>query len=259
MHVYLARTILGARGVLKECAKQFRLHSRTSCARSRQEEEEAVIYRPVNNSRQQNVLALILHGHTFRNVHEECAKRIPTALALLSFSGVLPCLLFFHQIHHEISGCTANDGGLEPRCICRDNFTHCVNNKKQDQRMCKISVSSHHHHALDQRSWDSKVKRRSHDIAIDYRAKRFSRPRYAWYDICVCIEKASHACAFPIKSKGRRATCSERRPILTRTWSMSIFWPPELMKLHKVYQIYSIYAERMTTFGISTQDGTKHC
>ena len=24
----------------------------------------------------------------------------------------------FHQIHQEIGGCTANDGGFEPRCSC---------------------------------------------------------------------------------------------------------------------------------------------
>ena len=35
------------------------------------------------------------------------------------------------------------------------------------------------------------------------------------------------------------------------------FWAPEHMKLHKVYQIDSIYAYRMMTFKISTQDGTK--
>ena len=42
----------------------------------------------------------------------------------------------------------------------------------QDWSMCKINVSSHHY-ALDQRSWDSKVNRRSYDIAIDYRTKSF--------------------------------------------------------------------------------------
>ena len=47
-----------------------------------------------------------------------CAKRIPTALALLSFRGVF--FLFFPQVHQEIGGCTDNDGGFEPRCSCCD-------------------------------------------------------------------------------------------------------------------------------------------
>ena len=110
-------------------AKQFRLHSRTSCTRSRQEEEWEVIHQPVNNSREQNVLALIVHGHPFfffgdRNVQKECAKRIPTALALLSFRGVLPFLLFFIR-----STGTANDGGFVPRCNGCDPFSQCVKKK----------------------------------------------------------------------------------------------------------------------------------
>ena len=38
---------------------------------------------------------------------------------------------------------------------------------------------------------------------------------------------------------------------------MSIFEPPGLVKLYKVYQIYSQYAYRMMLFKISMQDGTK--
>ena len=60
----------------------------------------------------------------------------------------------------------------------------------QNWSMLKISSSSHHY-ALDQRSWDSKIHRSSCDIAIDYRAKRFHRLRYAWWDNCVCIEQTS--------------------------------------------------------------------
>ena len=56
-------------------AKQFRLHSRTSCTRSRQEEEWEVIHQPVNNSREQNVLALIVHGHPFFFLEIEMCKR----------------------------------------------------------------------------------------------------------------------------------------------------------------------------------------
>ena len=35
------------------------------------------------------------------------------------------------------------------------------------------------HNALDQRGWDGKVNWRTHDISIDFRAKRFPRLRYA--------------------------------------------------------------------------------
>ena len=63
----------------------------------------------------------------------------------------------------------------------------------------------------------AKVNRRTCDIAIDYKAKRFPWLWQASCDDCVCIEKAAqHACAFPKKSKCRRATCSKIRPILTR-------------------------------------------
>ena len=46
--------------------------------------------------------------------------------------------------------------------------------------------------------------------------ERFPRLRDAHCEDCVYIEKASHECALPKKSKCRRATCSERRPIVTR-------------------------------------------
>ena len=76
--------------------------------------------------------------------------------------------------------------------------------------MCKICVSSHHC-ALDQRSSDGKVNRRSHDIA------RFPRVRYVWCVDWACIEEASqHAVKFPEESKCRRAACSKKLPILTR-------------------------------------------
>ena len=48
----------------------------------------------------------------------------------------------------------------------------------QDCSMCKFSVSSNHY-ALDQRSRDSKMKRLSSDIAVDYRTERFHRQRDA--------------------------------------------------------------------------------
>ena len=41
------------------------------------------------------------------------------------------------------------------------------------------------------------------------------------------------------------------------TCSMSTFEPPELMKLHNVYQIYSKYAYKMMALKIWTQGGTK--
>ena len=44
-------------------------------------------------SRHSSMTLLFFSGD--RNVQEECAKRIPTALALLSFRGVLLFLLFF--------------------------------------------------------------------------------------------------------------------------------------------------------------------
>ena len=65
--------------------------------------------------------------------------------------------------------------------------------------MCKTSKSSSRN-AMDQRSWDGKVNWRTYDIAIEYRAKRFPRLRYAWCDGCVCIEKTSRqACFLPKK------------------------------------------------------------
>ena len=47
----------------------------------------------------------------------------------------------------------------------------------EDWSMFEISRSSSHN-ALDQRSWDSKVNRRTYGIAIDCVAKRFHRLRY---------------------------------------------------------------------------------
>ena len=81
--------------------------------------------------------------------------------------------------------------------------------------MFKFSVSSNHC-ALDQRSRDSKIRRRCCDIASDYRAETFPRLRDARCKDCVGIEKDSHECALPKESKCRRATYWGRRPILTR-------------------------------------------
>ena len=70
--------------------------------------------------------------------------------------------------------------------------------------MGKISVSSHHH-ALDQRSFETAT---SMDDFMTSRsitgAKRFHRLRYAGCDDCVCIEEASHECSFPKESKCRK-------------------------------------------------------
>ena len=132
----------------------------------------------------------------------------------------------------------------------------------QDWSMCKISVSSHHH-ALDQRSWDGKVNGPSDDIAIDYRAKRFLRIRYAWCDDCVYIEETSRqASSLPKKSKCRRAACSERRPILTREadciHDLRAFSSHQSSRsCTRVHHIYSFYADRIMTLRISIQDGTK--
>ena len=132
----------------------------------------------------------------------------------------------------------------------------------QDWSMFEISRASSHN-ALDQRSWESKVNGRTHDIAIDCGAKRFSRLRYAWCDDCVCIEKTSRqACSLPQKRKCRRAACSKIRPVLTRktkllTWSTSISVQPELMKRYKDSQTYSENVCRMTTSKISMYDGIK--
>ena len=119
-------------------------------------------------------------------------------------------------------------------------------NQHQDSSMCKISVASHHY-ALDQRSWDIRVNERSSDIAIDYRATRFPRLRFAWCDDCVCIEGASHACALPQKELvSKRSVLRKTSDFYEEgnlpTWSLSIFEPPKLVKLYKVYQIYSVYA-----------------
>ena len=71
-------------------------------------------------------------------MQKECAKRIPTALALLSFRGVLPFLLFFIR-----STGTANDGGFVPRCNGCDPFSQCVKKKNYvylgyTQRECQL-------------------------------------------------------------------------------------------------------------------------
>ena len=86
----------------------------------------------------------------------------------------------------------------------------------QDFLVCANSVSSDLYALIKNRSRDSKINRRSHDIAIDYRAERCLQQRDAWCEDCVCIEKDSHEFALPKESKCRRATCPERRPILTR-------------------------------------------
>ena len=57
--------------------------------------------------------------------------------------------------------------------------------------------------------------------------EEISRLRYAWCNDCVFIEEACLlARALPKKSKCRRATCSERRPILTReAHCLHDLWP----------------------------------
>ena len=81
--------------------------------------------------------------------------------------------------------------------------------------MCKFSISSSHN-AVDQRSRESQISRRSYDIAADCRAERLPRPRNASCEDCVCIEKDYHECALPKESKCQRATCSKIRQNLTR-------------------------------------------
>ena len=72
------------------------------------------------------------------------------------------------------------------------------------------------HYAGGQRSWDSKVKWRTSDIAIDCGANLFLRLRYVWCDDCVSIEEVfRQTCTLPKNSKCRRATRSKVRPILT--------------------------------------------
>ena len=83
--------------------------------------------------------------------------------------------------------------------------------------VCLRTARSSDHNALDQRSWDSKVNWRAHDVAIDFGTNRIPKLRYAWCEDCVCNEKASRqACALPKNSKSRRATRSKVRPNLTR-------------------------------------------
>ena len=90
-----------------------------------------------------------------------------------------------------------------------------LESQPQDWSWFKNSRSSSQN-AVDQRSWGSKVKWRIDDIAIDCRKNWFSWLRYAWCNDCVCSENASRqACAFPTKSRRRRAACSKVRSILT--------------------------------------------
>ena len=85
--------------------------------------------------------------------------------------------------------------------------------KLKDVQRQQILISQ----ALDQRSWDSKINWRTFDIAVDCGANRVPWLQYAWWDDCVCIEKASqHADTIPKKSMRRRAACSKTRSFLTR-------------------------------------------
>ena len=115
---------------ISKCAREIvrsspGLQSCISCTHSRQGGRVGGYFSTcLKWKREQNVLAITVHGRPFfprdRSVQEECAKRIPTALALLSFRGVFPFFVVFHQVHQETGGCTANDSGFEPRCSCCD-------------------------------------------------------------------------------------------------------------------------------------------
>ena len=72
----------------------------------------------------------------------------------------------------------------------------------------------------------AKINRRSCDIAIDCRAERFPRLRYAWCDDCV-------------KSSVLKSTTDsyEGDKVLTRSTSISV--QPEFMKQHKAVQSVS--------------------
>ena len=58
------------------------------------------------------------------------------------------------------------------------------------------------------------------------------------------------------KSKALRNTTDSYEGGRLPAWSTSIFVHLELMKLYKVFQIGSIYAYKVMTIKISTQDGT---
>ena len=84
-------------------------------------------------------------------------------------------------------------------CKFPDSGISMLESQLQNWGMFKISRSSSQI-AIDQRSWDSEIDWLSHDLAIEYRAKRFHRLRHVWCDDCVCIEKTSRqACSFPKK------------------------------------------------------------
>ena len=86
-----------------------------------------------------------------------------------------------------------------------------LQNELQDWRLLKNSGSSYHN-AADQRSWHSKVNRRSCDVAIECGTNWFPRWRYAWWDDCVCIEEASRQSrSLPEKIVCGRAACSKIR------------------------------------------------
>ena len=95
---------------------------------------------------------------------------------------------------------------------------------------------------VDQRSGDCNLNRRSYDVAVDWRE---SSP-WLWNAWCQDTILWGRLSLFRTSEEGRLLT-----------WSMSIFGPPELVKLHKVHQICSKIAYMMMTFRISTQDGTE--
>ena len=66
---------------------------------------------------------------------------------------------------------------------------------------------------------EAEIAKSKDDLMISQlitRTERCLQQRDAWCESCVCIEKDSHEFALPRESKCRRATCPERRPILTR-------------------------------------------
>ena len=97
--------------------------------------------------------------------------------------------------------------------------------------MLKDSRSSSQN-AVDQRSWDGKVNRRTYHSPIGSWEKRFPRLRDAGCNDSLCIEESSQiARALPKKSKCRRAACSEIRSFLERKtncvhdlWTFSCNW-----------------------------------
>ena len=121
---------------------------------------------------------------------------------------------------------------------------------------------SNGHNVMDQRSRDRKISGWSYDVVVNRRA------RFSWFWTAWCEDRWRlhwrRSSPISISEEGSVSKSSVLKNTTDfynegrlLTWSWTTFEQPELVVQLKTYQIYSIYAYRMMTFRISTQDGIK--